>query len=186
MAHHDRSETGSEWTRLCALLEPVHEEARLFARRVARSDAEGDDLFHEAILRAHAKLDGLRDPERFRPWLFQVIATLHRSRWRRRFWRRMVSLDSSDETPDLGAAAPEVEARAGAERARRALAQLPAVQREAIVLFELHGCSVDEIAGLTGASPSAVKSRLSRGRARLRAIYRPTAEEDEAHAYSEV
>ena len=48
---------------------------------------------------------------------------------------------------------------------------LPAEQRETIVLFELEGWQVDEIAALHKVSPSAVKSRLARGRDRLRAYY---------------
>jgi RNA polymerase sigma-70 factor (ECF subfamily) len=54
----------------------------------------------------------------------------------------------------------------------RALAALSPDQREAVVLFEIEGFSVIEIAGLQGASPSAVKSRLARGRERLRRFYR--------------
>lgn len=181
MARPGSTQAPAAWARFSALLEPVHDEARLFARRIARSDAEGDDLFHEAVLRAHARFETLRDPQRFRPWLLRIVTTVHRSRWRRGFWRRMVSFEAG-ETAEA-ADPPEVEARAGAERARRALARLPAAQREAIVLFELHGYSVEEVAALSGASVSAVKSRLSRGRARLRSIYQPTAE-DEAHEYS--
>ncbi|MEM9489771.1 MAG: sigma-70 region 4 domain-containing protein, partial [Myxococcota bacterium] len=44
-----------------------------------------------------------------------------------------------------------------------ALARLPAVQREAVVLCDIHDMSVEEIAALQGATASAVKSRLSRG-----------------------
>ena len=63
------------------------------------------------------------------------------------------------------------EQRRQAARASRALAALPAVQREAVVLFELEGYPVEEIAALQGVSASAVKSRLARGRARLRRTY---------------
>ena len=56
-------------------------------------------------------------------------------------------------------------------RVSRALASLPAEQREAIVLFDLEGITVDEIASLQGVSASAVKSRLARGRLRLRRLY---------------
>ena len=61
--------------------------------------------------------------------------------------------------------------RAGAESAARALASLPAAQREAIVLFELQELTVEEIAEIQKSSVSAVKSRLSRGRERLRRHY---------------
>jgi RNA polymerase sigma-70 factor (ECF subfamily) len=51
------------------------------------------------------------------------------------------------------------------------LAALPVEQRETIVLHEIEGWKVDEIAAMHGVSESAVKSRLSRGRDRLRAFY---------------
>jgi len=57
------------------------------------------------------------------------------------------------------------------ERARIALATLGPEQREAIVLHDIEGWRVEEIAELEGLSVSAVKSRLSRGRERLRDIY---------------
>ena len=53
----------------------------------------------------------------------------------------------------------------------RALARLPAEQREAVVLFELEGFGIEAIAAVQKVSPSAVKSRLARGRARLARIY---------------
>jgi RNA polymerase sigma factor (sigma-70 family) len=64
-----------------------------------------------------------------------------------------------------------VDERASANRATAALATLEPAQREAIVLFELHGYSIEEIAEIQRASVAAVKSRLTRGRDRLRAFY---------------
>lgn len=49
----------------------------------------------------------------------------------------------------------------------RALHQLPDKQRNAVVLFELNGFSVREVAGLQGCSEASVKMKLSRGRRRL-------------------
>ena len=149
------------------LLGPVHDPARSFARGIARSRAEGDDLFQEAVLRALAKLDGLRDDAAFRPWLFRVIVNAHRNRCRRAFWRRLLPLGGEPPAP-----APRTDDVLGAaERARLALATLPSEQRETLVLFEIEGWQVDEIAALHGVSPSAVKSRLARGRERLRHFY---------------
>src|SRR5262245_54611587 len=80
-----------EWQALLELMGPVHEESVLFARRIARSNADGDDLFQEALMRAALKLPSLREPDRFRPWFHQIIVSVHRSRCRRGFWRRLVS-----------------------------------------------------------------------------------------------
>lgn len=158
------------WNQLTELLGPIHDEVQLFARRVARSNAEGDDVFQEAVLRAARKLGSLRDPARFKSWMFSVVASVHRTRTRRSIWRRWIS---SDKPPDVigDDGAQWANDQASANRAAAALATLEPTQREAIVLFELHGYSIEEIAEIQSATISSVKSRLVRGRERLRAYY---------------
>jgi len=157
----------SRQQRLRRLLEPVHDRAQAFSRSIAKSRSDGDDLFQEALVRALGKLDGLRDDRAFRGWLYRVIISVHRNRYRRAFWQRLLPLthepaDPADQHPDaLGAA----------DRARKALATLPHEQREAIVLHDIEGWRIEEIAELEGTSVSAIKSRLSRGRDRLRDVY---------------
>jgi RNA polymerase sigma-70 factor (ECF subfamily) len=163
------------WARLARLLTPFHEQALGTARNLCRSTADGDDLYQEAVLRAHRKLDTLREEARFRPWFFAVLLSVHRSRARRAFWKRFVPLQDA-LAGDRAVAGTAVEARAeeflSARRAARALARLSPVQREAFVLHELEGFSMEEIAGLQGVSTAAVKSRVLRARERLRRHYR--------------
>ncbi len=166
MTREDRT-----WTRLTELLAPFHGAALGTARRLAGSADDGDDLFQETIVRVHSRLESLRDEARFRPWFFAVLLSVHRSRARRAFWRRFLPLS---EVPGQEPAASPVRGDAEWIRARRAsiaLAELPAVQREAIVLHDVQGFSVDEIAAMQEVSASAVKSRLARGRDRLRRMY---------------
>ena len=167
--------------RLMQLLLPIHESARLTARRLCRSDFDGDDLFQEAALRALLRLSELRDESRFRAWFYAVLLSVHRERSRRSFWRRFLPfLNFSDgkdsDRRDLQAATeglgrPYEEARGESARLSQALSRLPAKQREAVVLFEVDGYSLEEVAELQGDSLSAVKSRLSRGRQLLRRHY---------------
>jgi RNA polymerase sigma-70 factor (ECF subfamily) len=159
------------WDELFDLLGPIHDDVQLFARRIAGSNAEGDDTFQEAVLRAARKLSTLRDRARFRPWMCSVVVSVHRTRCRRAFWRRLVSREVPDEPGEDGG--HWADERASAKRAQAALATLSPPQREAIVLFELHGHSLDEIAEIQQTSLSSVKSRLARGRDRLRAFYEP-------------
>jgi RNA polymerase sigma-70 factor (ECF subfamily) len=161
--------------RLLALLAPLHDRARATARRLCRSDADGDDLFQEAVLRAFDRLGDLRDDGRFRSWFFAILLSLHRHRQRRHFWRRLLPLDGQSEP----LRPPEADRVDGAERMATALASLSAKEREAVVLFEIEGFTLDEIASLQGDSLSAIKSRLSRARLRLRRHYeRETAQLD--------
>ncbi len=152
------------------LVRPLHPRVVAFARCLCRSRADGDDLAQDALARAYGRIDTLRDDDAFRTWMFRIVVSVHRNRCRRAFWTRFVPFDNAgraagyrdDWIPD----APEA-----TRRARAALAGLPAAQREAIVLFEVEGWLVDEIAVVQGVSASAVKSRLARGRTRLRDHY---------------
>ncbi len=168
--------TDSErWEALIRLLTPFHDQARATARRFCRSPADGDDLFQEAVLRAHAKLPLLRDETSFRSWFYAVLISVHRGRSRRPFWRRFLSLTAllaSGVDPRGADGRHGEEERERAERASRALATLPAVQREAVVLHDIEGFSMSEIAAMQKVTVSAVKSRVARGHARLRAHYR--------------
>jgi RNA polymerase sigma-70 factor, ECF subfamily len=161
--------------RLRALLEPVHERARLSARRMCRSDAEGDDLFQDAVVRALVHLAELRDDGAFAAWFYRILLSLHRSRARRGAWRRWLSMDEvqeSDAEPVGDDGTRWEDERLGAERMRRALATLPSVQREAVVLADVDEYPLEEIARMQGVSLSAVKSRVARGRERLARHYR--------------
>jgi RNA polymerase sigma-70 factor (ECF subfamily) len=162
------------WARLFRLLQPLHTQAVTTARRLCRSAADGDDLYQETVLRAFEKLHTLREESRFRAWFFATLLSRHRSRVRRLFWKRFVSLEEEVESgrePAGANAAEWAEERWRAARMSRALAALAAEQREAIVLFDLEGFSLEEVATAQGASVSAVKTRLRRGREKLRRIY---------------
>ena len=165
-------ETIERRDRLVALLGPLHDGARATARRLCRSNAEGDDLFHEAVLRAFDRLDELRQPDRFRAWFYAVMLSVHRARHRRGFWRRFLSFEDANVIePHAEGGADAID---GAQRMSRALATLSPDAREAIVLFELEGLTLEEIAELQKGTLSSVKSRLARARARLRRHYECT------------
>ncbi len=161
------------WRRLMVLLEPMHEQAVATARRLSRSQADGDDLYHEALLQAFERIHFLRDESRFRSWFYAVLFNRHRDRSRRSFWRRFLPWEAAfpDGDPAITASEDAEDRVTRAGRASRALATLPPEQREAIVLFEIEGWSIEEIAASQTVTLSAVKSRLARGRERLRRWY---------------
>ena len=168
-----RSEEAT-WERLATLLAPIHASALATARRLCRSRGDGDDLYQESVLRAFEKLHTLRDESKFRSWFYATLLSRHRSRSRRLFWKRLVPLERAfaGEREPAGEDGGRWEERIRqANRAAAALATLDAKQREVVVLFEVDGYSIAEIAELQRASIPAVKSRLVRGRERLRRYY---------------
>jgi len=176
LAPHEERLVSTEpsWERFVGLLAPIHDRAAATARRLCGSAFDGDDLLQDAVLRAWRKLPLLRDPSCFRSWFYTILLSVHRNRTRRAFWRRFLSLEQALEHGPEPAGEDGVarhEERRRCERAVRALATLPAVQREAVVLFDVEGYSIREIGALQRVSESAVKSRLVRGRERLRRHY---------------
>lgn len=158
-------------------LQPVYLDAVRYARGLAGSEAEGDDLLQDALVRAWRAYPRLRDPGQFKFWLLKIIRNAHRNRARKARLRKWLSLDHAAEIPaHQGISFEEKEA------VRHALRQVPRNQREALVLFEVVGMSIEEIARLQGVTVSAVKSRLARGRVKLRETYEAITGEEGNHA----
>jgi RNA polymerase sigma-70 factor (ECF subfamily) len=129
-----------------------------------------DDLVQETFLRAMKALPRFRGDSPFRHWLLRIAASValddHR-RTRRSLWRLFVKPEQLDEAvaPARGA-----EAYADLAAVHRALARLSPRLREVIVLFELEGCPLAEIAAELRVPLHTVGSRLRRGREKLRQL----------------
>ncbi|MCP4425617.1 MAG: sigma-70 family RNA polymerase sigma factor [Chloroflexi bacterium] len=136
-----------------------------------------DDLLQETFLRAYLGLDTLRQPEQFRAWTCGIGINLARMYLRAPFWRwrSWGDLDALDERVSDQALSPErmVERRETAVRLEQAIADLPPSEREALLLVYRDGFSHRETAVTLGASLSAVKVRVHRGRKRLRTVLQP-------------
>jgi RNA polymerase sigma-70 factor, ECF subfamily len=121
---------------------------------------EAEDVTQEAFERAWLRWSTVRDCESPEAWVRTVARRLAVSRWRRvrnasAAWLRRGA------TPDTPGLEPERVAL------MTALGQLPQAQRVAIVLHHLADLPVERVAAETGASVSAVKQQLVRGRAAL-------------------
>jgi RNA polymerase sigma-70 factor (ECF subfamily) len=123
---------------------------------------EAQDVVQEAFARALARPRGLSDVDSPEAWLRTVAVNVVRRRWRRRQILDTILLRDRP-IQAVVAAAP------GPERTdlRDALAALPRVYREVIVLHYLADLPVDEVAALLEVPVGTVKSRLSRGRTAL-------------------
>ena len=124
-------------------LKPVYLDAVRFARGLAGSGPDGDDLLQDALVRAWLAYPRLRAPGRFKFWLLKIIRNTHRSRARKALLRKWFSLDRAADLP-----APEGIAFEEKELVRQALGGVPYAQRETLVLFEVVGMSIAEIAAV--------------------------------------
>ncbi|HEY8143598.1 MAG TPA: sigma-70 family RNA polymerase sigma factor [Kofleriaceae bacterium] len=140
----------------------------VFAVALAHAGDVGlaEDVAQEAFVAAWRDLDLLREPDRVGPWVAGIARNLARSAQRNRARRAQHRLD---EPPSPATPEDEVLAREDRELLGRALAEVPAAHREALVLYYLEGQPVARIAEVLGVREELVKQRLSRGRRALRA-----------------
>ena len=133
------------------------------AKAILRRDEDAEDAVQEAICAAFAARSGLRDPEKFKPWILRILTNKCYDACRRQ--RPMVDLEAVREY--LPAPEPDhVENLA----LWQAVMTLGGDLRAAVTLYYYDGLSVREISRVLGISEAAVKTRLSRGRERLRRL----------------
>ena len=148
------------------LLEAYHPKAEAFCRRLTGNLADGGDLYHDAILLAWRKFDSLRDYDSFKPWLYRIIVNIHKGQ-KRGIWRRLFQPLAEQETEVLPISDPTNQL-AVKILVQKALMRLSAKDRALILLFEIEGWSIGELANLEGKPEGTIKSRLARTRAAMR------------------
>jgi RNA polymerase sigma-70 factor (ECF subfamily) len=126
-----------------------------------RDDTHYEDLCQTVFVKMVLSLSGLRETERFEPWLFQIDHLRARTGWRRLF----AAYNDSHET--VAVPEPQPNLRDGID-AR--IEQLPQSQRDLLRLSLDERRSYEEMARMSQSSVSAVKSRLHRARQNLRAL----------------
>ena len=142
---------------------------RRFARGLAASRDEGDDLLQQACEKALTRLHQFEPGSHLDRWMFQILKTTHIDRRRQAHRRR-----TADLTDDVVALVPfdarieeQTAARQDLARVREAVMTLPEEQREVLMLVVVDGLSYQDAADIIGVPPGTVMSRLSRARQKL-------------------
>lgn len=142
-------------------------ERRLFfyIRRLVRSEEDAWDVLQQTWIEMFRNIGHLRDSSRILPWLYRIAHNLAVSHIRKEGNVVMVPMD--DLTVDSEENGSDFD-RWDAAEVRAALETLSVAHREVLTLHFLEDFGLDEIAGITGAPPGTVKSRLHYGKLALR------------------
>lgn len=136
------------------------------ALRTTGDPEEAADALQDALLKAHRSAATFRGDAQVTTWLHRIVVNACLDRLRRAKARPTVPLPEHDSAHPIEPSDP-LGRRELAWEINRALRTLPDDQRAAVVLVDVEGYSVDETAELLGIPTGTVKSRCSRGRAKL-------------------
>jgi RNA polymerase sigma-70 factor (ECF subfamily) len=145
--------------------------------RMIGNPGGAEDATQDAFLHAFRSLRSFRG-QSFRGWIMRIAANACTDELRRRSRRPALSLDApapgGEEHPDVAddTPGPEVHALRAEQRAavQAALLKLPSDQRLAVILCDIQGYAYEEIAEAMNVNIGTVKSRIARGREKLRGL----------------
>jgi RNA polymerase sigma factor (sigma-70 family) len=135
-----------------------------YCARMTGSTVDGDDVVQEVLIKAFAAQ--ARDPQidNLRAWLFRIAQNASLDFLRGRARSNVVPL-TDDILAETDSSEPDI-----ANISFRTFQELPTLQRCAVILKDVLGHSVEEIATITDSTAGAVKSALQRGRQKLRGL----------------
>ena len=156
-------------TRLLSLFEAHHRRLYVLARRLTRSPHDAEDVVQDTFLRVAKSSSSVpHESAEAEAWLVRILVNVCRDRWRVQAGRRR--LETRFETPTWTPVAGDPESALIAQTTIwAALEQLVPRRRAVIVLHELEGLDVAQIARLLRISPVTIRWHLSRGRRELAA-----------------
>ncbi len=153
------------------------QEGRMYAvaLRMCGNREDAQDCVQEAMIRIYRAISSFKGQSSFATWVYRITMNSCLDELRRRKTRTSTSLDAmlengfapsdEDDTPERHSLQAEQK-----RLLERAIAELPEDMRAAIVLRDVQGCSYDEIALALDTNVGTIKSRISRGRERLRGV----------------
>ena len=139
---------------------------RRFARGLAGSSAEADDLVQAACERALAREHQFQEGTRFDSWMFRIVQTIWIDQIRARDVRKEEA-EIAEERQGSDEPVRRVEARLALAEVRRAVERLPPEQRTTLMLVTVDGLSYKEAAEVTQVPVGTIMSRLARARVAL-------------------
>jgi RNA polymerase sigma-70 factor (ECF subfamily) len=148
------------------------------AMRTMGNPDDAADALQDALLSAMRHADSFRGDAKLSTWLHRIVVNACLDRLRRANAHPTVAMPDDDALERAAAErrsgdpADPFDARDVAADVHAALATLPAEQRAAIVLVDIEGYGVDEVAAILEVPSGTVKSRCSRGRAKLLPLLR--------------
>ena len=151
---------------------PLFDSLYNFARWLAHSSNEAEDLVQETYLKALRRFSSFQPGTNFRAWMFQILRNTFLSSCSRLDRRMTVAMDSEGDGPELAVDIETPETillhRLNSQLVQKAIEDLPVHYRETLLLCDVEEMSYQEIATVLSIPIGTVMSRLARARKAVR------------------
>jgi len=138
-----------------------------FVYTLVRNNEDAKDIVQETLITAYHNFDKLKNKEAFLSFIFTIASRKRIDHYRK---NKRISLEHCDIFSFLPSDDLNSEEKMDLVFLYEAIDQLPQKIKEAVLLFEIYGFKLKEVANIQSASVSAVKLRLYRGRKKLKSI----------------
>jgi RNA polymerase sigma factor (sigma-70 family) len=154
-----------------------------FAYRLTGNEQDARDLVQEAFLRAYERLEAYDPDKPFDAWVGTILHNIFVDGTRRLVHRETVSLDAAKEegggtladvlAEESRTVLEQLEIDEADQKVQAALDRVEPEMRTALILCDMEGMSYEEVARVMGCPIGTVRSRLARGRAKVRGLMGP-------------
>ncbi len=157
------------------LMEKHESKMYAVALRMCKNREDAQDCLQDAMLRIYKALPTFKGQSSFSTWAYRITMNTCLDDLRRKKVRQASSLDQMLEVgwapvDDNNTAERHLENSELKRNLSKAIQKLPEEMRAAVVLRDVQGFSYEEIANMLSTNVGTVKSRISRGREKLREI----------------
>jgi RNA polymerase sigma-70 factor, ECF subfamily len=161
---HDLTEERNQ--RFLGLLQPVYGDCQRWAYNLAQNTTDAEDILAQSVLTGLKYIHQLKNDGAFKVWMFKIIANNYRL-----MLRSAKHIPEPIDPDNLRMEASHEELFAERTEMVRVLKQLldqlAPEQHQALVLFEVHGLSIREVAQIMGKREPAVRVTLHRAKQRM-------------------
>lgn len=150
-----------------AAYQKCHEPFVRYCSALAYGKMDTEDLVQDVLLSAYQHFEKISNKEQFLHYLIRAARNRSISHWRRQKYKAELLEKHADR---LTAQDVSAETLIDIQLLYQTMDRLPTKQKDALVLFEISGFSMKEIAIIQESTEGAIKTKISRGRKRLRKL----------------
>ena len=155
--------------RFMELVEGLRPQLHRYCARMTGSVFDGEDVVQDTLAKAYYALGQMIEPPNLRPWLFRIAHNTAMDFLKRYEHKNVELMQDVPERAEADEAGIDPEL---VEAALSVFAELPPVQRSAVILKDVLGHSLEETAATMGATLGGVKAALSRARTNIARVPR--------------